>query len=160
MRDLIRSITRNSDDYDEKHMKIKINSDDDLPLNKMLEICSMIIAIRVVFHKYNKYYMKVFLLRWTFVWIMNNIKMLYYDRISVFEGIHSNKTSESKECDICYYLYLLDKAFSFQPDVWNGCHDLLMMSVNLNGIVNLNITCGDYHWVISRINKSEVINLQ
>ena len=63
MRDLIRSITGNSDDYDEKHMKIKINSDDNLPLNKMLEICSMIIAIRVVFHKYNKYYLKVFLLR-------------------------------------------------------------------------------------------------
>ena len=33
IRDLIRSITKNSDDYDEKYMKIKLNSDDDLPLN-------------------------------------------------------------------------------------------------------------------------------
>ena len=34
---------------------------------------------------------------------MNNIKMLYYDKIDVFEGIGVNKTSESKECHICHY---------------------------------------------------------
>ena len=31
---LIRSITNNSDDYDKKYMKIKVNSDNDLPLKK------------------------------------------------------------------------------------------------------------------------------
>ena len=34
---------------------------------------------------------------------MNNIKMLYCDRIDVSEGISINKTSASKKCDICYY---------------------------------------------------------
>ena len=29
--------------------------------------------------------------------------MIYCDRIEVFEGIDLNKTSESKECDICRY---------------------------------------------------------
>ena len=29
IRDLIRSITNNTDDYDEKYVKIKFNSDDD-----------------------------------------------------------------------------------------------------------------------------------
>ena len=38
IRDLIRSITKNSDDYEEKNMKIKFDSDDDLPLNKTTEI--------------------------------------------------------------------------------------------------------------------------
>ena len=38
IRDLIRSITKNADDYDEKYMKIKFGSDDELPLNKMIEI--------------------------------------------------------------------------------------------------------------------------
>ena len=33
IRDLIRSVTKTSDDYDEKYMKIKFNSDDELPLN-------------------------------------------------------------------------------------------------------------------------------
>ena len=39
IRDLIRSVTKNSDDYDEKYMIIKFNSDDKLlPLNKMIYI--------------------------------------------------------------------------------------------------------------------------
>ena len=29
--------------------------------------------------------------------------MLYHDKIDVSEGIDINKTSESKECNICYY---------------------------------------------------------
>ena len=41
-------------------MKIKFNSDDELPLNKTIEIHSMIIAVRAVFHENNKYYPEVF----------------------------------------------------------------------------------------------------
>ena len=29
--------------------------------------------------------------------------MLYFDKIDVSEGIDINKTSASKECDICHY---------------------------------------------------------
>ena len=38
IRDIIRSITKNSDDYEEKYTKIKFHLDDHLPLNKTLEI--------------------------------------------------------------------------------------------------------------------------
>ena len=48
IRDLIRSITENSDDYDEKYMKIKFNSDEELLLNKTVEINNIIVA-RAVF---------------------------------------------------------------------------------------------------------------
>ena len=34
IRYLVRSITKHSDDYDEKYMKIKFNLDDEFPLNK------------------------------------------------------------------------------------------------------------------------------
>ena len=51
VRHLIRSITKNSDDYDEKYMKIKFNSDDELTLNKTIEIPSFIIFVRAVFHE-------------------------------------------------------------------------------------------------------------
>ena len=51
IRDLIRSLTKNSDDYDEKYMKIKFNSDDELTLNKTIEIPSFIIFVRAVFHE-------------------------------------------------------------------------------------------------------------
>ena len=45
IRDLIRSVTKNSNDYDEKYMKTKFNLDDELPLNKTIEISSIIIVV-------------------------------------------------------------------------------------------------------------------
>ena len=47
-------------DYDEKYVKIKFNLDDDLPLNKKLELDNMIIVVRVVFHEDSIYYPYVF----------------------------------------------------------------------------------------------------
>ena len=60
--DLIRSITKNSDDYDEKYMKIKSGLDDDLPLNKMIEIQLIAIVVRAIFIflKNNNYYLQSF----------------------------------------------------------------------------------------------------
>ena len=57
IRDLSRWITKNSDDYDEKHKQIKFNSDDELPLNKTLEFPSMTIVVWAVFHENKKYYL-------------------------------------------------------------------------------------------------------
>ena len=61
IKDLIRSITKNLDDYDEKYMKIKFNSDKKLPLNKIIEILSVIIVVRAVCHKNSKCYPQVYL---------------------------------------------------------------------------------------------------
>ena len=49
--DLIRLITKNWDDFGRTYMKIKIISDDDIPLNKMIEIPSIIIVVRAIFHE-------------------------------------------------------------------------------------------------------------
>ena len=43
--------------------------------------------------------------------------------------------------------------------VCNGCHDLLMMFIYINGIAILNINGVDYPCNINRISKSEVVNL-
>ena len=61
IRNLIRSITENSHDYDKKCMKIKSDSDDELLLNKTVEIPTMTIVVRTIFLKNNKYYPQVFL---------------------------------------------------------------------------------------------------
>ena len=61
IRDLIRSITKNSDDYDEKYMEIKFSRDDELPINKMIEISTMTVVLRAAFYENNKYYPEVFL---------------------------------------------------------------------------------------------------
>ena len=42
-------------------MKIKFKSDDELPLNKTIEIPSMVIVVIAIFYENNKYYPKVFL---------------------------------------------------------------------------------------------------
>ena len=45
--------------------------------------------------------------------IMNIIHELYYDRTDIFEGTDFNKTTKSKDCDICLYCYFLNKGFKF-----------------------------------------------
>ena len=84
--------------------------------------------------------------------------MLYYDRISVSEGIYVNKTSVSKECDACHYWYFLNYNFKFQPNVCNRCHDLLLMSVDFSDITIFNIKGSDYRCIISLISKNEGTN--
>ena len=85
--------------------------------------------------------------------------MIYFDRIDVSEGIHVNKISASKECDVCHYWCLLNYSFKFQPNVCNRCHDLLMMSMNLSDIAILSIKGSDYRCIISLISKNETIKL-
>ena len=46
--------------------------------------------------------------------VMNNIKMLYFDRIDGSEGTNFNKTIASKDYDNCHYWYFLNKGFRFQ----------------------------------------------
>ena len=70
--------------------------------------------------------------------------MLYYDRSDVSGGIDVNKTSASKECDICHYLDFLKKVIKFEPYVCNKLHDFIMISMNLSDIAILNMKGFDY----------------
>ena len=64
--------------------------------------------------------------------------MLQYDRIDVSEGIDVNKTSSSKEWDLCcHYWFFKDVEFKFEEHVCNGCHDLLTMAYSLENIAIL-----------------------
>ena len=87
------------------------------------------------------------------------LEIPYFDKTDVSEGIDVNKIGASKESDICYYWYLLNFSFKFQPNVCNRCHDLLMMSMNLSDIAILNIKGSDYCCIISLISKNEAIIL-
>ena len=85
--------------------------------------------------------------------------MLYYDGIGVSGKVDIIKASaSSEECDICLYRYFLDKVFKFQSDLWYGCHDVLLMSMNLSDVSILNIHGFDC-CIINRISKSEPVNL-
>ena len=55
--------------------------------------------------------------------------MLSCDRINVSEGIDVNKTSGSKECDICHYWYVLDKGFQDKIQIFKS---LCGLAVNIS----------------------------
>ena len=61
IRDKIKEINSDECDYEKDYMKIKFNSDDDIPLNKPLKFHLMTITIRSVFQEDNKLYPQVFL---------------------------------------------------------------------------------------------------
>ena len=91
--------------------------------------------------------------------VINNTKILYYNRIDVSEENDINKTSASKEYDIGHYWYFLNYSFKFQLNACNRCHDLLMISINVSNIAILNIKASDYCCIISLISKNDTINL-
>ena len=88
---------------------------------------------------------------------IQNIKMIYYDRIDVSEGIDVYKTSASKECDVCHYWYFLNYSFKIRPNFCNRGQDLLMISVNLSDIAILNIKRSKFRCIISLISKNDAI---
>ena len=56
-----KKISGNECDYEKDYMKIRFNSDDDLPLNKQVKFHNMIITIGYVFEEDGKLYPQVFL---------------------------------------------------------------------------------------------------
>ena len=60
IRDKIKEVSCGECDYEEDYMKIKFNSDNDLPLNKPLKFHLMTITIRSVFEKDGELYPQVF----------------------------------------------------------------------------------------------------
>ena len=85
--------------------------------------------------------------------------MLDYARTDVSEGIDVNRTSSSKEYIIYHDWFFLNYRLKLQPNVCNTCYDLLMMSINLSNIANLNSKYSDYCCIISLISKNEAINV-
>ena len=59
--------------------------------------------------------------------------MLYYNRIYTSEGMDLDKSNNSKECIICQYFFF-NHGFKFQDYACNGCHDLLMLCLDISDI--------------------------
>ena len=93
--------------------------------------------------------------------------MLEYDRIDISEGTDVNKTSASKECDICHYWYFKDIGFKYEPYLCNGCHDLTQKAMRFNDFAIIYVkgsACRIHFWYISKddaismMNNSNLIN--
>ena len=60
IRDKIKEINSDECDYEKDYMKIKFNSDDNLPLNKPLKFHNTTLIIRCVFKEDGKFYLQLF----------------------------------------------------------------------------------------------------
>ena len=81
--------------------------------------------------------------------------MLQYKKIDVSEGIDANKTSASKECELCHYWFFKDIGFKFEERVCNKCHDLLTIAYSLKDIAILNAKGATFRCILMGISKNE-----
>ena len=81
--------------------------------------------------------------------------MLQYEKIDVSEGVHVNKTSASKECELCHYWFFKDIEFKFEEHVCNKCHDLLTIAYSLKDIAILNAKGATFRCILMGISKNE-----
>ena len=81
--------------------------------------------------------------------------MLQYQKIDVSEGIDVNKTSASKECELCHYWFFKDIGFKFEEHVCNKCHDLLTIAYSLKDIAILNAKGNTFRCILMGISKNE-----
>ena len=88
-----------------------------------------------------------------------NYKMLEHDKKDISEGIDINKSSASKECDICHYWYFLNKNSSYEPHLCNGCHDLMQKAMNFNDVAIVSIKGNDYRIHFWYMSKNDAVNL-
>ena len=85
--------------------------------------------------------------------------MSEYDRIDISQGIAVDKTSASKECNICHYWYFLGKNFNYEPYLCNGCHDLVQKAMNFNDVAIVSIKGNDYRIHFWYMSKNDAIVL-
>ena len=83
--------------------------------------------------------------------------MLQDEKIDVLEGIDVNKTSASKECELCHYWFFKDVWFKFEEHVCNGCHDLLTMTYSLKNIALLSAKRATFRRLLMGISKNEAL---
>ena len=85
-------------------------------------------------------------------------KMLYYDRIWVFDSKYPNKTGSdvSKLCDLCYFFK--NQNFKYQPYFCYGCHGLSQRATDLNETKFVCVKKNNYR-ILSNISCKESTQL-
>ena len=81
--------------------------------------------------------------------------MLKYKKIDASEGIDVNKTSASKECELCSHWFFKNVGFKFEEHVCNRCHDLLTMAYSLKNIAILSAKGATFRCILMGISKNE-----
>ena len=83
--------------------------------------------------------------------------MIQYQKIDISEGIDVNKTSASKECELCHYWFFKDIGFKFEEHVCNRRHDLLTKALSLKNIAILSAKETIFRCLLMSISKNEAL---
>ena len=86
-----------------------------------------------------------------------NCKNAAVQKIDVSEGIDVNKTTASKECELCHYWLFKDVGFKFEEHVCSKCHDLLTMAYSLKNIAILSAKGLTFRYLLMGISKNEAL---
>ena len=78
----------------------------------------------------------------------------------IFQGeFDIGKTNKSRECDICYYLYFLDKNFNYEKYLSHSCHDIMQKAMNFNDVAIVSTKGNDYRIHFWYMSKNDAIFL-
>ena len=80
--------------------------------------------------------------------------MIQHNKIDISEGTDVNKTSASKECELCHYWFFKDLGFKFEEHV---CHDLLTMAHSLKNIAIMSAKGDTFRCILMNISKKEAL---
>ena len=83
--------------------------------------------------------------------------MLQYEKTDASEAIDINKTSASKECELCHCWFFKDVGFKFEGNVCNRCHDLLTMAHSLKNIAILSAKGAIFRCLLMGTSKNEAL---
>ena len=79
---------------------------------------------------------------------------------SIFlKEFYVNKTSLSKECDVCHYWYFKYIDFKYEPYLCNGCHNLMQKSMSFNNIGIVYVKGSAYRIYSRHMSKDDAINI-
>ena len=83
--------------------------------------------------------------------------MMQYNKINVSEGIDVNKTSASKEWELCHYWFFKDIRFEFEEHIRNKCHDLLTIAHSLKDTAILSAKGATFRCILMSISKNQAL---
>ena len=83
--------------------------------------------------------------------------MLKYEKTDASEEIDIDKTSVSKECELCSHCFFKDVGFKFEEHVCNRCHDLLTVAYSLKNIVILSAKGNTFRCLLRGIGKNKAL---
>ena len=92
---------------------------------------------------------------------MYEVWTLEYNRIDISEGIDVNKTSASKECDICHYWYFEGIGVKYKPYLCNGYHDLKQKAMSFNDVAIIYVKESAYRihfWYMCKDDSISIMN--